>query len=94
MTILDDINSLLNDEINKYTMSLFLDTRLYQDISKQYFEEPLGFAKIVKIMKDNQTIIIDLVRKYDSKSYTVANLMSTTKDPIKRLAYWVQYYVG
>lgn len=89
--ILNTLENLLNDDMKEYSMSLFFDTRIRQELPKQYFTEPLGFAKAIAFIKNMDNSFVEAVRTYDNISHKLTELMTFNQDPYYRLAVWLDY---
>jgi hypothetical protein len=91
MSIIDEMNIVLSDDILNYCMAMYADTRLNIDIKTQYTITPVGIDVAINFMKKNQQILSKAIQLYNYNAQSVSLQIDKLTDPLRRIALWGNY---
>lgn len=88
---LPKFNAMLTKPVRAYAKSLYIDTRLKQDLYKQHLREPRAFNKAIKYLREYHKDFPEAVRSSGPSTYNIFIAVQNTPDDLERMGLWVDY---
>ncbi len=86
--IVQEIEASLSPKLRTWVGSLFIDTRLTQDVLVQSLREPAGFQTALLVFEKYHGVLGKVARDQFPAKYETALALEATEDNIERMAIW------
>ena len=87
-----EINSALSTRQKEFAKSMFVDTRLTQDLYKSIVREPASMDEAIALMEKYRDNLGAIVRTERPDLVTLAIALDNTDDMLERVAIWANGY--